>query len=1430
MAIPLFPPPPLLAHCAAYCTSDPVLGHFLIFFNPQPSTSTSRIEAHILSCAGFLSYPRLTVSPSSPLYAAVNHLPSELQHSDVYRGLAIAVLKYFSELPKIVKETILRSKNNVPPEGEGQAVAFDEMHAGDLVAGLREVESETLVQDLTCAFSQRFLSSLDIDIVVPALEGRDPEAPVPDEIDNVLDLFGDPSHLPFTKLKRSSSKPASAMNRPKSFKDPTEALNRELEELRYTEANYVAKLQDLIETVAKPLRWRCSQRKGDGDFPKAKDLDALFPPCLDKILEVNATFLIGVEKGGVEEVAQCCLQWFPEFRDCYEEYLRASSEFPNILNKLTKDKHSSFSKRVQQTGEQQLRSLIIEPVQRLPRYTLYIDNILTLLPSESPAVKLLNEARDIITEICSLQSSDNDERSITVRRLQTIVISWPPSLKPTGRLVTAVDFYDILPPFNEMSSDAIPSTLLVFPDSLIILRRPKQSSLAARGIMAEVDRPGGVGNLGSGSRREGLGYDLQFAGWIDIADVRVAEGDEGSAVWMTFVKDLKDSWDVRAGVMGVRKLRLMNAYEGRASKMVEDLLKARLERRIASGAKGIIGLRENRTDGLAVWSCVWGNARRYASEKRKGSVVVYLDDGTGRVSKDLAAEVGRYGVDIAVNVGGMSGKRFRVECKSWNDYSSTDTLLEDEFLTAFTRRIASLFRLHSHPQHPPLTVTLMSANRKLMRSLGVPFDGESSRFSRLRPPSPVKLFSSILGNNNNNPPISSGPTSPQKKQNPLDRTPQQVLQPKSSPERAAFILQKRNTVIGLIEQHHSMEDDGDKESHLQKITMAIESPLKKLEETFEAFVTALKMVFSAGADLRPLWDTTDVDEALVEEFRQQMVQNPKMVRVEKDMGIETVFGALDKFLKREWKDGMGSVVGMKNLEELQAKNDALYQADFVDFFRLSILEWAPQNKRAFRTMIFLLREMHNRVETPEEKGVLTKTLAEILVEEGDALDYMSLVDRLVEDADVLFNEGPMALNSDGSLNNTNGTVKRSKSTTGGSAGSSASLRRRFGLTHARENIKSGNGGVDSGRQDSVWRTLSGKASRKENDAAKGHLARSKSIDYDVRINKLEKRPPSRERLVVGPFIDNPSLLLPSPGHNSLQPIVGSPYAPAPEKPLPPGPPEGAIRKRRNSAADLLSDLEAQQAPSRDRVSTPDLYNGSTTSLRTPDRNTASTSPRPTPPIPEEQTPPNCGLERVRTVVVRDRKDLPTRKLIASMAGQPTATPQKLKMQSPQKLRERLHNEKQAITKIEPGLQQEIDRIGTELSIAARSTRDRNNQLEIKELFNQLNQLEFQISKAQDAESRCEALKKESEVAWKKNRREIERLDRLLNDCIAENDVMFEKFNEELVKISSGLKSGKGEMEFLRILQEVKAEQGRLKRENMILRRENTALRAKIEGG
>jgi hypothetical protein len=489
-----------------YYTTDSHLSNLPVFVFHGASTTTnstfnsSRIQVHVFTAAGFQSYPRITISPNSPFYESVNHLPREKQGDEICRGLAFGLLKYFKELPDIVKSRlVLQSANNRGKRPGSPPILFREQHAADLAASMVKVENiGEVIQDIEAAMRPQNINNVDIDLVLPPgsiaqfEEVQDTEEELDDE--ELLDLtlkqygsyaplvklFGDVDFLPTSKLRRAPSKPTS-LNRSKSFmKNQKESLRREMGELVDTEERYVIKMHELVNHIADDYRTKAKTRAFGSFSPSEEDLQKLFPRCLDRILQINSAFLADIKRvmdeteedamrdleapivsstgsrygasgrlkdpTGALAFAKVLLEWFPQFQDCYQEYICASQEFPHIITLFMKQQ-SSFSSRVQQTGEQRLRSAVIEPVQRLPRYSLFIDNIVNYLPIMQPALQPMLKARDIITSICSMDPPATDKSEI-VNRLRHLVGSWPSTLHPQGRLITAVDFIELGPPFH----------------------------------------------------------------------------------------------------------------------------------------------------------------------------------------------------------------------------------------------------------------------------------------------------------------------------------------------------------------------------------------------------------------------------------------------------------------------------------------------------------------------------------------------------------------------------------------------------------------------------------------------------------------------------------------------------------------------------------------------------------------------------------------------------------------------------------------------------------------------------------------------------------------------------------------------------------------------------------------------------------------------
>lgn len=204
--------------------------------------------------------------------------------------------------------------------------------------------------------------------------------------------------------------------------------------------------------------------------------------------------------------------------------------------------------------------------------------------------------------------------------------------------------------------------------------------------------------------------------------------------------------------------------------------------------------------------------------------------------------------------------------------------------------------------------------------------------------------------------------------------------------------------------------------------------------------------------------------------------------------------------------------------------------------------------------------------------------------EGNPHDYITLLDRLVEDFDVLF-EGTTAISSFHKSSNVvtdatpSDSVQRTRSINTGSLSSNASsFRKRFGFTTlSRENSKT----ESESRVGQVWRTLSNKKIANENEAqaqaqsrsqpsslSKSFLSRSRSTDNGSQ-NQSPARPVSRDQL----FASSPEARSrPGSAHNTLTNLITiGEVGPENFNAVP-------RRKRRSSLSDLLSMQNSDTSP------------------------------------------------------------------------------------------------------------------------------------------------------------------------------------------------------------------------------------------------------------
>lgn len=735
-------------HVTLYHASDPLLGHLpILIFHGASTTAnytlnSSRVQVHVLTPAGFKSFPRLTISPNSASYTVVNHLPREFQGDEVYRGLAFGLYKYFTELPDGVKSYL---KNLYPTRGRRPGSGpqlFGAEHAAELVASMTENErTADVIAVLEEALQTQHISHVDLDFVLPPgaivpLQPADLED-VPDDEDDILDptlrqyggytpivkLFGEPVFLPTSRLRRAPSKPTS-LNRSKAFtKDQKMDLRMKLQELAETEGRYVNKLAELVRHIADDFRQSAKQRTLESLSPSEAELERLFPKSADKILAVNSAFETELRRimddteeeasmdmdtttipmgsklgassrakdpSGALAMARLFLEWFPRFTECYQDYIKASQHFPTLLNSFLNEQ-STFKQRVAQTGEQTIRSILIEPVQRLPRYSLLIDQIVGCLPMTHPALQPMLKARDIITNICSMDDP-LPEKPHVANRLRNMVESWPMDLEPQGRLIAAADFVELEAPFANANQAEKTGVFLLFTDCLVILKK-MSGDMTGRDLMREIDKPSAAGLLISMTNAAGgpANYEFIFTGWHYLADARFTESADGGLLWMTSTADMKGA---HAGEHRISKsvasrcFQLIENMEGKAAKWCEDVVKARVEARFSEKEREdpTWTLRATRMldNNLGMHAAIFQEGAHQLIEGRREPAPIRVVVDHERGTK--GAPIGHYGVEIVVDLKSNDLRRVSMITAGLNGRQFQDDVALEDFLPTLSRR------------------------------------------------------------------------------------------------------------------------------------------------------------------------------------------------------------------------------------------------------------------------------------------------------------------------------------------------------------------------------------------------------------------------------------------------------------------------------------------------------------------------------------------------------------------------------------------------------------------------------------------------------------------------------------------------------------------------------------------------------------------------
>lgn len=727
-----------LEYLSLYHTVDTYLSSILVFYGPvataNATVSSSRIQAHIFTPAGFQSYSRITISPAAPLYAAVNHLPREKQGDPVTRGLAVSMFKYFAELSDPLRKRLTDPARTGQRHGEKTSKLFDEMHAAELANRMVKVEdSSEIVRDIRCAYQERKVPWVDMDVVLPVgtincpqrresagsdIEGTDTLHYGP--YTALIQALGDPMFLPTSRLKRAPSQPTNVSKSRIFTRNQKEALRLTMCEFVDTEERYVAKVYSLVHEVADEFRQKAQGRGPTSASPDENALEALFPPCLNEILEVNLGFLDMIrhvleetERDALEDLSQdtelpasgshrgssrdardaigatvfakALLDWLPRFSQPYADYMRAQPGFTQTLSSFMKDKNSSFSRRVYETGEQKLRSLLMEPVQRLPRYSLLIDTMTSSLPLVHPAVRPLLKARDIVKDICALDNASPSSHAQGLRRLRELVDGWSAKTFPEGRLITAVDVNEISCPYQleTQGSGSAAGVLLLYKNCLVLLAKPAESRVTARGLLADIDNAASSTNDASVSIPPA---ELKVVQVLELHVVRCMQSACGRILFIVPAVPPLGS-GIMDGSNDLLALELTAMYEAKASRFIEELTKARIEGRFSEQEResGKWTLRSPRAtpNNTGILACVCEDGQSVALNNAQSSSIRLVFD----TPKTKCAEMlNGSNLDVVLSIIPSNGDQFKLEIDSVIGASSTDLVSAETFVPTLSKR------------------------------------------------------------------------------------------------------------------------------------------------------------------------------------------------------------------------------------------------------------------------------------------------------------------------------------------------------------------------------------------------------------------------------------------------------------------------------------------------------------------------------------------------------------------------------------------------------------------------------------------------------------------------------------------------------------------------------------------------------------------------
>ncbi|KAI7861417.1 Dbl homology domain-containing protein [Spinellus fusiger] len=224
-----------------------------------------------------------------------------------------------------------------------------------------------------------------------------------------------------------------------------------------------------------------------------------------------------------------CAKHMPHF-ECYRKYLMDQEEAQKLHVKEVKSnqKYRKFLAKAKENPafrRRKLQDILVEPVQRISRYTMMLKEILKRTAQDSKEHEELTDACNISSRIAKMKDDTPTKLATMSLSLYTSIKDSPCSLISQHREL--IDYMDFVEINRETSKPIRAVTLFLFNDKLLIASRPSNAKGADLCNIIEkentsiLSKVGMLKPLDRSSRRDAS---LKFKAWADIEQIELVGG------------------------------------------------------------------------------------------------------------------------------------------------------------------------------------------------------------------------------------------------------------------------------------------------------------------------------------------------------------------------------------------------------------------------------------------------------------------------------------------------------------------------------------------------------------------------------------------------------------------------------------------------------------------------------------------------------------------------------------------------------------------------------------------------------------------------------------------------------------------------------------------------------------------------------------------